>query len=100
MAMRRIGQILVDLGFITDDQLEMLLEEQQQQPGDAARARSPMSMGLITDEQLAQALAEQMGMQVVSLADMVIPPDVLEHGHRADGPDVPHRSDRASATTR
>ncbi len=36
MAIRRIGQILVDLGFITDEQLEMLLDEQQQQPGRAA----------------------------------------------------------------
>ena len=34
MAMRRIGQILVDLGFISDEQLEMLLEEQQQRPGE------------------------------------------------------------------
>ncbi len=34
MAIRRIGQILVDLGFITDDQLETLLEEQQQRPGE------------------------------------------------------------------
>ncbi len=33
MASRRIGQIFVDLGFITDKQLELLLEEQQQQPG-------------------------------------------------------------------
>ena len=41
--------------------------------------RSPSSMGLITDEQLAQALAEQMGMQVISLGDVVIPPDVLAH---------------------
>ena len=36
-------------------------------------------MGLITDDQLAQALAEQMGMQVVSLSDVVIPPEVLTH---------------------
>ena len=28
MAVRRLGQIFVDLGFITDDQLEMLVEEQ------------------------------------------------------------------------
>ena len=34
MAIRRIGQILVDLGFLTDEQLEMLLEEQQQRPGE------------------------------------------------------------------
>ncbi len=36
-------------------------------------------MGLITDEQLAQALGEQMGMPVISLADVVITPDVLSH---------------------
>ena len=34
MAIRRIGQIFVDLGFITDEQLELLLEEQQAQPGE------------------------------------------------------------------
>ncbi len=34
MAIRRIGQILVDLGFLSDEQLEMLLEEQQQRPGE------------------------------------------------------------------
>ena len=28
MAIRRIGQIFVDMGFVTDEQLEMLLEEQ------------------------------------------------------------------------
>ena len=78
MAIRRIGQILVDLGFLTDEQLEMLLEEQQQRPGEMF-GQIAMSMGLITDEQLAQGLAEQMGMQVVSLGDMVIPPDVLAY---------------------
>ena len=48
-------------------QLEMLLEEQQQRPGELF-GQIAMGMGLISDEQLAQALAEQMGMQVVSLA--------------------------------
>jgi type IV pilus assembly protein PilB len=78
MAIRRIGQILVDLGFLREEQLEMLLEEQAQRPGEML-GQIAMSMGLITDEQLAQGLAEQMGMQVVSLGDVVIPPDVLTH---------------------
>lgn len=78
MAIRRIGQILVDLGFLHDDQLEMILEEQAQRPGEMF-GQIAMSMGLITDDQLAQGLAEQMGMQVVSLSDVVIPPDVLTH---------------------
>ena len=78
MAIRRIGQILVDLGFISDEQLELLLEEQQQRPHELL-GRIAESMGLITDDQLAQALAEQMGMQAVSLADVVVPPQVLQY---------------------
>ncbi|MFZ5831106.1 MAG: GspE/PulE family protein [Planctomycetota bacterium] len=78
MAIRRIGQILVDLGFLAEDQLESLLEEQQQRPGELL-GQIAIGMGMITDEQLAQALAEQMGMQVVSLSELVIPPEVLAH---------------------
>jgi type IV pilus assembly protein PilB len=77
MVVRRIGQIFVDLGFITDEQLEVILDEQQQRPG-ALLGKIAEDMGLITDEQLAQALAEQLGMQTVQLADVQLPPDVLE----------------------
>ncbi len=77
MAIRRIGQILVDLGFIGDDQLEMLLDEQQQHPGQLL-GKIAEEMGLITEEQLAQALAEQFNMQVVGLDDLDIPDDVME----------------------
>ena len=76
MAIRRIGQILVDLGFLREDRLEMLLEEQQQRPGEML-GHIAVSLGFITDDQLAQGLAEQMGMQVVSLSDTVISPEVL-----------------------
>src|SRR5262245_33658241 len=76
MAIRRIGQILVDLGYITDDQLLVLLDEQKQRPGELL-GKLAEGMGLINDEQLAQALAEQLGMRVVVLADMQIPPNVI-----------------------
>ena len=56
MAIRRIGQILVDLGFITDEQLEMLLEEQEQRPGELL-GKIAEEMALITDEQLERGLA-------------------------------------------
>ena len=77
MAIRKLGQIFVDLGFITDDQLQVLLEEQQQQPG-ALIGRIAEDMGLITDDQIAQALAEQMSMKVVQLSDVTLPPDVID----------------------
>ena len=77
MTTRRIGQIFVDMGFITDEQLQLLLEEQQQQPG-ALLGKLAEDMTLITDEQLAQALGEQMNMKVVSLGDAPISAELLE----------------------
>ncbi len=76
MAIRRLGQILVDLGFITDEQLEMLLDEQQQRPGEMLGSVAE-DMGLITDDQLAQGLAEQMNMQVVSLGEIELESDLI-----------------------
>ncbi|MDZ4780885.1 MAG: ATPase, T2SS/T4P/T4SS family [Planctomycetia bacterium] len=77
MAIRRIGQIFVDLGFINDDQLELLLEEQHSNRPDMLLGKVAEEMNLITDDQVAQALAEQLNMQAISLADVVIPPEVL-----------------------
>ncbi|XZE34612.1 GspE/PulE family protein [Pirellulaceae bacterium SH501] len=77
MVARRIGQIFVDMGFITDEQLQLLLEEQQQQPG-ALLGKIAEEMSLITDDQLAQALGEQMNMKVVNLGDQPVPKELLE----------------------
>lgn len=77
MVARKIGQIFVDLGFITDEQLEVILDEQQQRPG-ALLGKIAEDMGLINEDQVAQALAEQLNMQVVQLSDVQLPPDVLE----------------------
>ncbi|MEQ1827445.1 MAG: ATPase, T2SS/T4P/T4SS family [Pirellula sp.] len=77
MSSRRIGQIFVDMGFMTDEQLQLLLEEQQQQPG-ALLGKLAEEMSLITDDQLAQALGEQQNMKVVSLGEHPIAPELLE----------------------
>jgi len=77
MAIRRIGQILVDLGFITEEQLEMLLEEQNQHPGQLL-GKIAEDMGLITDEQLIQALGEQFGLQTVDIEGFIPPSDARE----------------------
>lgn len=76
MAMRRIGQILVDLGFITDQQLEILLEEQVTRPG-TLLGKIAIEMNMINEEQLVQALSEQMGMQVVELGDVNFTQEIL-----------------------
>ncbi|MBX3426508.1 MAG: Flp pilus assembly complex ATPase component TadA [Pirellulales bacterium] len=76
MAVRRIGQVLVDLGYLSDDQLELLLEEQHQRPGQLF-GQVAMDMGLINDDQLAQGLAEQLGLRAVALQDLTIDKKVL-----------------------
>lgn len=77
MAIRRIGQILVDLGFINDEQLEMLLEEQRRHPGELL-GKIAEEMGLVTDDQIALALAEQMSLQTVKLGEIETTPETLE----------------------
>jgi type IV pilus assembly protein PilB len=77
MAKRRLGQILVDLGFLNEDQLWDILEEQKQSPGEVI-GRVAVRMGLVNEAQLSEALAEQWGMQVVNIKETTIPPKVLE----------------------
>src|SRR5579871_4481061 len=77
MAKRRLGQILVDLGYMNEDQLWDVLEEQKQAPGEVI-GRVAVRMGLVTEAQLSEALAEQWGMQVVNLKETTITPKVLE----------------------
>ena len=73
---RSFGQILVDLGYIDEEQLDLLREEQSQRPNELL-GQIAISMNMITDDQLAQALAEQFGLQVVAVSDLTIPQEVL-----------------------
>ena len=76
MALRRFGQILADLELINEEQLEVLLEEHQQRHGEKI-GETAMSMGYVNDDQVAVALGEQMGLPVIGLTDLTIPPEVL-----------------------
>ena len=77
MAARKLGQLLVDSGFITDDHLEMLVEEQAQNPGQMI-GQVAQEMGLITDEQLIQALGEQFSMKTIDIDGVTPPADARE----------------------
>src|SRR3954454_7018345 len=76
MAHRRIGQVLVDMGFITDEQQELLVDEQHEHPGQLL-GKVAIDMGLITEEQLAQALGEQLSLQTTSVAEITIKREVI-----------------------
>lgn len=76
MPQRKLGQILVDLGYLTDDQLWDVLEEQKQSSGLIGQVA--VRMGMVTEAQVTEALAEQWGMPVINLSETNIPPTVLE----------------------
>lgn len=64
---KKIGQVMVDLGFINDEQLWQLLDFQRQ--SGELTGKTAVNMQLISEHQLMQALAEQQGMKTFNLAD-------------------------------
>lgn len=77
MATRKFGQVLVDLGFITEDVLWDILEEQKKTPGELI-GQTAVRLGLINQEMVTQALAEQWGMEVIDLKNTNIPAAVID----------------------
>lgn len=74
---RRLGQILVDLGHLNEDQLWDVLEEQKKSPGELI-GQVAIRMGLVTDRQVTAALAEQWGMPIINLAETTVSPKAIE----------------------
>jgi type IV pilus assembly protein PilB len=73
---RKLGQVLIDLGFIDEDQLWEVLDEAKnsgQPTGQSAVAR-----GLITEEQLLQAMADQHGLKVANLEEAKPQPEATQ----------------------
>ncbi|MBT4887385.1 MAG: Flp pilus assembly complex ATPase component TadA [Planctomycetaceae bacterium] len=71
MALKRLGQILTDLGLIDEEQLEEMLSEQEARGGELL-GRVGASLGFFSDEQLGEALAEQWNTIFVTLYDKQI----------------------------
>lgn len=73
---RRFGQVLVDLGFLDEDQLWEVLEEAKNTAQPVGQAA--VSRGLITEDQLLQALGEQHGLKVANLQEAKPQPEALQ----------------------
>ena len=72
---RQIGQILIDQGFLTDDQLRIALVEQ-------ARSRLPVGrllvqLGFVSEASLRDALSQKLGLLPVELAQLIVDPLAL-----------------------
>ena len=76
MALKRIGQILIDLGLIDEQQLATMVEEQSARGGELL-GKVGVSLGFYTYEQLGEALAEQWGTTFVTLYDRQVPAEVI-----------------------
>ena len=69
---KQLGQILIELGLITHEQLETALDEHQKTP--KALGRVLIDLGMIKEADLVRALAEQVGLEFVDLTDTQIDP--------------------------
>jgi type IV pilus assembly protein PilB len=74
---RRLGTIMVDMGYLDEDTLWKVLEEQKRSGTDLL-GKVAVRMGLVKEDQVLKALGEQLGMKVVKLADITIPAELTE----------------------
>jgi type IV pilus assembly protein PilB len=74
---RRIGTILVDMGYLDEDALWKVLEEQKRSDGELL-GKVATRMGVVTEDQVLKALGEQFGLKVVRLGDMAIPSELTD----------------------
>jgi type IV pilus assembly protein PilB len=74
---RRIGEVLVEQGLLTPEQLEHALDAQRNTPPGTPRRRLGAvvtALGLATETQVAEALAEHLGFALVDLGRTMISP--------------------------
>ncbi len=69
---KQLGQILIEQGFITPEQLEQALEEHRRTP--KSLGRTLIDMGMIKEGDLVRALAEQVGLEFVDLSEYSVDP--------------------------
>jgi len=85
---KQLGQILIELGFITTEQLDTALEEHRKTPKSLGRVL--IDLGMIKEADLVRALAEQVGLEFVDLNEFpidatstVLLPEALSRRYRA-----------------
>jgi type IV pilus assembly protein PilB len=85
---KQLGQIMLELGFITTEQLDLALEEHRRSPKSLGRVL--IDMGYIKEGDLVRALAEQVGLEFVDLDEFPIDatatallPEALARRYRA-----------------
>jgi general secretion pathway protein E/type IV pilus assembly protein PilB len=75
-AKRHIGQILIDQGILTEDQLRIALLEQMKSQLPVGRLL--VQLGFVSEATLRDALSEKLGLQSVDLAHIIVDPSALK----------------------
>src|SRR4051812_2574975 len=75
-AKRHIGQILIDQGILTEDQLRIALLEQTKSHVPVGRLL--VQLGFVSEATLRDALSEKLGLQSVDLAHIIVDPSALK----------------------
>jgi hypothetical protein len=76
MARKKLGEMLVEAGVLSEQALRMALAEQRRWGG--ALGRTLVEMKAISEPELVAVLSQQLGMQAVDLDHLEIDPRVLE----------------------
>ncbi|TMI39329.1 MAG: secretion system protein E, partial [Betaproteobacteria bacterium] len=71
-----IGQILIDQGILTEDQLRIALLEQTKQHMPVGRLL--VQLGFVSEATLRDALSEKLGLQSVDLGRIIVDPAALK----------------------
>ena len=72
----RVGDLLVQKGYITDDQLSQALEKQREEKGKLGEVL--INMGLVTEEQFSGVICAQLGIESVDLKGIKPDHDLME----------------------
>ena len=75
-AKRHIGQILIDQGILTEDQLRIALLEQMKSHLPVGRLL--VQLGFVSEATLRDALSEKLGLQSVDLTRIIVDPTALK----------------------
>jgi type II secretory ATPase GspE/PulE/Tfp pilus assembly ATPase PilB-like protein len=75
-AKRHIGQIMIDRGILTEDQLRIALLEQMKSHLPVGRLL--VQLGFVSEATLRDALSEKLGLQSVDLANIIVDPAALK----------------------
>ncbi len=75
-AKRHIGQILIDQGILTEDQLRIALLEQMKSHLPVGKLL--VQLGFVSEATLRDALSEKLGLQSVDLAHIIVDPAALK----------------------